>query len=70
MGCRLRPDFSLPLPAPDAKKPPMIKRIPACRISGSRDLASLIDLGEQYLTDLFPTTPNHPERTHLHGWAA
>lgn len=41
----------------------MIKQIPACRICGSRDLASLIDLGEQYLTGIFPTTPNHPELT-------
>ncbi len=38
----------------------MIKAIPACRICESRELTSLIDLGEQYLTGIFPATPNQP----------
>ena len=38
----------------------MIKAIPACRLCESRELTSLIDLGEQYLTGIFPATPNQP----------
>ncbi len=36
----------------------MIKAIPACRLCESRELTSLIDLGEQSLTGIFPATPN------------
>src|SRR5580658_5156822 len=35
-------------------------KIEACRISGSRHLVSVLNLGEQYLTGIFPKHPRQP----------
>jgi hypothetical protein len=35
-----------------------VPAITRCRISGSRHLISVLDLGEQYLTGVFPSTPD------------
>jgi hypothetical protein len=37
-----------------------IHEIQQCRISGSRHLVSVLNLGEQYLTGVFPRTPSQP----------
>ncbi len=38
----------------------MYRKIECCRICGNRKLASVLDLGEQYLTGVFPKTPQQP----------
>lgn len=37
-----------------------VKQIEQCRISGSRHLISVLNLGEQYLTGVFPKDPDAP----------
>jgi hypothetical protein len=38
----------------------MYKEINKCRISGSTDLVPILDLGEQFLTGVFPSSPHTP----------
>ncbi|MFM7072900.1 MAG: class I SAM-dependent methyltransferase, partial [Planctomycetota bacterium] len=41
----------------------MHDRIQACRLSGSRNMVSVLDLGDQVFTGIFPRSPSEPVPT-------